>query len=63
MASREPIPDDPGRPEPARRTPPPLEYRPPPTTVPVGRSTGFWAVIVAIIVLIVVGLLFWSGVF
>ncbi len=67
MASRDPISDDPGRPErpartPAERTPPPLEYRPPPTTVPTGRSAGFWAVVIIIIALIVVGLLFWSGI-
>ncbi len=62
MASRDPAPDDPGRSAPAPRTPPPLEYRPPPSTVPAGRSAGFWAVVVIIIALIVLGLLFWSGV-
>ncbi len=63
MASRDPIiPDEPERPAPEARTPPRLEYRPPPTTVPVGRSAGFWAVVVVIIALIVLGLLVWSGI-
>ncbi len=65
MASRDPIPDDPGRPKrpaPEVRQPPRLEYRPPPTTVPTGRSAGFWALVVVIIALIVLGLLFWSGI-
>ncbi len=62
MASRYPTPDDPGSPTPGDRPPPRLEYRPPPGTVEKGRGRVFWAVIAFFIALIVVGLLFWSGV-
>ncbi len=70
MASRDPISDDPGRPapdEPLRPAPgdrqlPRLEYRPPPGTLEKGRGRVFWAVIAFFIALIIVGLLFWSGI-
>ncbi len=74
MASPDPIPDDPGRPTPDPRTPSPssspppertparLEYHPPPTTVKREHGVGLWIAVAFFVVLIVVGLLFWSGV-
>ncbi len=69
MASREPIPDDPA---PVRRIdsatnggpnrPPRLEFRPPPSTVKEERDLGYWIAIACIIGVIIVGVLFLSGV-
>ncbi len=74
MASRDPIPDDPGRPAPIlprrphgdgshpERTPRRLEFRLPPTTVERDIDVGSWIAIAAILGLIVVGILFLTGV-
>jgi len=53
---------DPATPPPPESSPPPVRFHPPPGTVPRGGGRGVWIAIAFFIMLIIVGLLFWSGV-
>ncbi len=69
MATPNPRPDypppaDPRYPPPADpRYPPPAGYQQPPVVVERGSSAGMWAFVVVLLLLVIAGVLYFSGVF
>ncbi len=61
MATPDPRPDYPPPADP--RYPPPASYQQPPVVVERGSSAGMWAFVVVLLVLVIAGVLYFTGVF